>query len=145
MITSSSLSQPNLDSSSPSPTPPDPEVVPQRRRRSFTAEYRLRILKEADACIQPGEIGALLRREGLYSSHLVDWRRQREMGALQGLSPKRGPKPKHPAEAEVARLRERNAKLEAELAKARLVIEVQGKVSALLGVVGPESAGRSDP
>ncbi len=114
MITSSSLSQPNLDSSSPSPTPPDPEVVPQRHRRSFTAEYRLRILKEADACTQPGEIGALLRREGLYSSHLVDWRRQREMGALQGLSSKRGRKPKHPAEAEVARLRERTAKLEAE-------------------------------
>ena len=120
-------------------------MVPQRRRRSFTAEYRLRILKEADACTQPGEIGALLRREGLYSSHLVDWRRQRERGALQGLSSKRGPKPKHPAEAEVAQLRERNAKLEAELAKARLVIEVQGKVSALLGMVGPESAGRSDP
>jgi transposase len=142
---SSSSSQPNLTSSSVPPKVPDPEVIARPRRRSFTAEYRLRILKEADACTQPGEIGALLRREGLYSSHLVDWRRQREMGALQALGTKRGRKAKHPAETEVALLRERNVKLEAELAKARLIIDVQEKVSALLGVVGSESAARSDP
>jgi transposase len=142
---SSSSSQPNLTSSFVPPKVSDPEVIARPRRRSFTAEYRLRILKEADACTQPGEIGALLRREGLYSSHLVDWRRQREMGALQALSTKRGRKAKHPAETEVALLRERNVKLEAELAKARLIIDVQEKVSALLGVVGSESAARSDP
>jgi transposase len=73
---------------------PDPEVVPQAKRRRFNAEYKVRILEEADACSEPGEIGALLRREGLYSSHLTTWRRQREQGHLEGLSPKkRGRKP----------------------------------------------------
>jgi transposase-like protein len=97
---SSSSIQPNLSLPSVPSKAPDPEVEGRPRRRSFSAEYRLRILKEADACTQPGEIGALLRREGLYSSHLVDWRRQRELGTLQALGTKRGRKPKHPAEAE---------------------------------------------
>ena len=104
----------------------------------------MRILREADAC-KPGELGALLRREGLYSSHLVDWRRQRDRGALEALGARRGRKPKHPAEFEVDRLRRENARLKDELAKARIVIDVQGKVSALLERIGTESAERSDP
>ena len=80
----------------PAPTRPDPEVVPIAKRRAFTAEYKLAILAEADAAVaRPGRIGALLRREGLYSSHLVTWRRERQSGMLKGLTPhKRGPKSK---------------------------------------------------
>src|SRR5215218_5926389 len=66
-------------------SPPDPELVERPRRRRFSAEYKLAIVREADACTQPGEIGALLRREGLYSSHLVEWRRARDAGALKAL------------------------------------------------------------
>jgi transposase len=82
------------------PSPPDPEVPEKARRRRFSAEYKLAILGEADACTEPGQIGALLRRERLYSSHLVDWRRQREAGALQALARKRGPKPADPTRVE---------------------------------------------
>ena len=107
-----------------------------RRWRSgggFAAEYKLRILREAEACTRPGEIGALLRREGLYTSHLTYWRKQRDEGALQSLGRPRGrPKP-NPLEAENARLRQRAERAEADLEKARRVIEVQGNVSALLG------------
>jgi transposase len=114
---------------------PDPELVERAQRRRFTPAYKLRILKQADTCTQPGEIGRLLRREGLYTSHLSAWRAQREEGALQALSRPRGrPKP-HPLEAEVAALRRRAERAEAELARARKVIEVQGNVSALLGVL----------
>lgn len=75
--------------------PPDPEVSERAKRRRFTAEYKLAILKEADAATEPGQIGALLRRERLYSSHLVDWRRQRDAGALEALSKRRGrPRPR---------------------------------------------------
>jgi transposase-like protein len=112
---------------------PDPELVERPRRRRFTAEYKLRILQEADACTRPGEIGALLRRAGLYSSLLSAWRQQREEGALAALKRPRGRRGPHPLEAENARLRERVTRAEAELAKARKVIEVQGNVSALLG------------
>lgn len=104
---------------------------PQRRR--FTAEYKLRILKEADACTESGEVGALLRREGLYSSHLTTWRKQRDKGALAQLSRRRGRKKVDPHVAENKELRKRVERAEAELAKARKVIEVQEKVSALLG------------
>jgi len=124
--------------------PPDPEVSDRPRRRRFTAEYRLAIVKEADACTKPGEIGALLRREGLYHSHLIDWRRQRDRGALEGLAARRGRKPRHPAEAEVARLQKQNERLQRELEKARVVIDVQRKVSALLEAVGTESAEATD-
>jgi transposase len=111
----------------------DPELVERARRRRFTAEYKLRVLGEADACSRPGEVGALLRREGLYSSLLTEWRRAREMGALEALERPRGRKAPHPLEAENASLRRRAERAEAELAKARRVIEVQGNVSALLG------------
>lgn len=112
--------------------PPDPELVERPLRRTFTAEYKLRILKEAEACTQPGEIGALLRREGLYSGHLSKWRRQREAGALEALGQPRGRKPADRGELELAELRRRAERAEAELAKARKVIEIQGNVSALL-------------
>lgn len=78
-------------------SPPDPEVPEKAKRRRFSAEYKLAILREVDACTEPGQIGALLRRERLYSSHLVDWRRQRDTGALEALARKRGPKPADPA------------------------------------------------
>src|SRR3972149_5599010 len=113
---------------------PDPEVVVKAERRRFTAEYKRRILQAADACTQPGEVGALLRREGLYSSHLTAWRGQRERGELQGLPPaKRGPKA-DPQAAEVARLQRENDRLQAQLERAELIIDVQKKVSQLLGL-----------
>lgn len=112
---------------------PDPELVDRPVRRRFTAEYKLRILREAEACTQPGEVGALLRSEGLYSSLLSEWRKQRDAGSLQALSRPRGRKPPHPLEAENAKLRRRLERTEGELEKARKVIDVQGNVSALLG------------
>jgi transposase len=112
---------------------PDPELVEGAKRRRFTAEYKLRVLREADACSRPGEVGALLRREGLYSSLLTEWRRAREAGALEALERPRGRRPPHPLEAENVVLRRRAERAEAELEKARRVIEVQGNVSALLG------------
>ena len=111
---------------------PDPELVESPRRRRFSAEYKLRVLREADACTKAGEVGALLRREGLYSSHLSEWRKQRDEGALAALERERGRKKPNPLQAENAKLRRRAERAEAELAKARKVIEVQGNVSALL-------------
>ena len=112
---------------------PDPELVERPRRRKFSAEYKLRVLREADGCSRLGEIGALLRREGLYTSHLSAWRKQRDRGALAALGRRRGRPRPHPLETENAKLRQRLERAEAELAKARKVIEVQGNVSALLG------------
>jgi len=123
------------------PGVPDPELVQKARRRRFTAEYKLRVLTEADACSRPGEVGALLRREGLYSSLLTEWRRQRERGALEALERPRGRPKADPRERELADLRRRAERAEAELVKARKVIEVQGKVSALLeDLLKPSSA-----
>jgi transposase len=112
---------------------PDPELVERPKRRRYSAEYKLRILREAEACSRPGEVGALLRREGLYTSHLTYWREQRDEGALKGLSRPRGRKPADGRDAEIAELRRRLDRAECELEKARKVIEVQGNVSALLG------------
>ena len=113
---------------------PDPELVERAQRRRFTSAYKLAIVHEADGLAQkPGEIGALLRREGLYSSHLTNWRRLRDQGALEALSQPRGRKPTPASEVENADLRRRLEHAEAELEKARRVIEVQGNVSALLG------------
>jgi transposase len=111
----------------------DPELVERPIRRRFTAEYKLRIVREAQACSKPGEIGALLRREGLYSSILSEWRRAWESGALAALERPRGRAASDPRDAQIASLRRRAERAEAELAKARRVIEVQGNVSALLG------------
>ncbi len=113
--------------------PPGPELVERARRRRFSAQYKLRIVREADACTRPGEVGALLRREGLYSSILTEWRRARDAGALEALGRPRGRPRVDPREAEMAALRRRAERAEAELEKARRVIEVQGNVSALLG------------
>jgi len=113
--------------------PPNPELIERARRRRFTAEYKLRILRQADACSKPGEIGALLRREGLYSSLLTEWRRQRERGSLAALDRPRGRPKADPREAQIAGLQRRLERAEVELEKARRVIEVQGNVSALLG------------
>jgi transposase len=114
---------------------PDPEVVAQAKRRRFTAEYKQSILAAADEARGSGGIGALLRREGLYSSLLATWRREREAGVLQALTPqKRGPKSKRdPVQEETAKLRRENERLTEQLRKAEIVIEVQKKVAALLG------------
>jgi transposase-like protein len=111
---------------------PDPELVEQAKRRTFSAEYKARILAEADACTKPGEVGELLRREGLYTSHLTYWRKQRRAGALKELGQPRGRKPTDRRDEEIATLRRRAERAEAELAKAKKVIEIQGNVSALL-------------
>ncbi len=112
---------------------PDPELVAVARRRRFTAEYKARILREVEACTKPGEIGELCRREGLYSSLLSEWRKQRDTGALAALERPRGRLAASPLGAENARLRARAEHAEAELERARRVIEVQGNVCALLG------------
>jgi transposase-like protein len=114
---------------------PDPEVVPKAKRRQFTAEYKLRILEEADRCTEPGQIGALLRREGLYSSHLSKWRRLRERWQLEGLAPqKRGRKPQDSAVVELSQLRRENERLRAQLERAEIIIDVQKKLAQLLGL-----------
>ena len=116
--------------------PPDPEVTDKPVRRKFTAEYKLKILAEADKCTEHGQIGALLRREGLYSSHLSSWRRKRMEGTLVSLSPgKRGPKvEKNPLDAKVAQLERENERLKGKLKQAETIIDVQKKVSGLLGI-----------
>ncbi len=122
----------------------DPELVEQAKRRSFTAEYKARILAEADACTRPGEVGELLRREGLYTSHLTYWRKQRTDGALKELGKPRGRKPADKRDQEIAQLKRKLERSEAELSKARRVIELQGNVSALLEeMLGTDSASRS--
>jgi transposase len=111
---------------------PDPELVERARRRKFTAKYKLEIIEKAEACTEPGEIGELLRREGLYTSHLTYWRKQWRDGALKGLGRTRGRKPADKRDAEIALLTRRAERAEAELEKARKVIEIQGNLSALL-------------
>jgi transposase len=119
-------------------TPPDPEVPERARRRQFTAAYKLRSLEEADRCSVPGQLGTLLRREGLYSSHLVDWRRQRAHGTLAALAPRRRGRPAPPAyQAELAHLRHENDRLTRQLATAEAIVEIQKKVSALLALTQP--------
>lgn len=110
----------------------DPELAERAKRRKFTAKYKLEVLEKADACARPGEVGELLRREGLYTSHLTYWRKQRRDGALKQLGLSRGRKPADRRDAETAELRRRAERAEAELAKAKKVIEIQGNVSALL-------------
>lgn len=123
----------------------DPEVPEKARRRQFSAEYKKRVLEEADACSEPGEIGALLRREGLYSSHLVVWRRQRAEGTLEGLRPRtrgRKPQPQNPLAKKVAQLERENRRLERRLKQAEIIIDVQKKVSQILaGPLSDESTG----
>ena len=117
------------------PAPEVPERLERARRRQFTVGYKLRILTEADGARTTGEIGALLRREGLYSSHLAAWRRQREEGILHALAPRRRGRPMHsPEQRELARLRQENERLGQRLAVAEAVIEIQKTVSVLLSL-----------
>jgi transposase len=114
---------------------PDPEVRAVAKRRQFSAAYKLALLAEADRVSEPGAIGALLRREGLYSSQLTMWRREREAGALEALSRRRGRKARTTSEQKrVAALEARNARLERELSQAHTIIEVQKKLCTLLGL-----------
>lgn len=114
---------------------PDPEVRALAKRRKFDAAYKLAVLSEADRLTEPGAIGALLRREALYSSQLTGWRRERQAGALEALGRRRGRKARTtPEQKRVAALEARNARLERELEQARLIIEVQKKLCMLLGL-----------
>ncbi len=117
-------------------TRPDPEVEAKPKRRTFSAEYKLAILEEADNATEPGAIGRMLRREGLYSSHLVDWRKARREGTLAGLGRRRGrkKKPASPDKKRVEQLERENARLRKKLEQAELIIDVQGKVAGLLGL-----------
>ena len=112
---------------------PDPEVAATATRRQFTRDYKLSILRQADACRQPGEIGALLRREGLYSSNLTAWRKQRDEGALVGEARRRGPKSRRPDPRQLELERE-NRRLRRDLEKAHLVINLQKKLATALGI-----------
>jgi transposase-like protein len=121
------------------------EVVPKAKRRTFTAEYKARILREAEAAAGThGGVGELLRREGLYSSHLAEWRRDAKQGALKALAKKRGRKARSAESREVEQLQRRVAQLEDKLRKAEIIIDVQKKVATLLGVP-PETLPKEEP
>ena len=126
-----------MQDSAAAATTSDPEVDARAKRRTFTAQYKLKILKKADACgDEPGKIGELLRSEGLYSSHLTVWRRQRDDGALGALGRKRGRKPNPDSKLlrELEQLRRDNTRLQKRLERAEVIIDVQKKISALLGI-----------
>ncbi len=127
-------------------TKPDPEVVARAKRRRFTAKYKLRILEAADACRAPGEVGALLRREGLYSSQLTQWRRARREGSLKALSKLRGPKGGRRDEVSVEneQLRKEIARLRRRLEQANTILEIQKKASEILGIPLNPPAGDDD-
>ena len=135
-------SQQSLASKANGSRPPDPEVEPKAKRRQFSAAYKARILEEVDA--SPGQSGAILRREGLYSSHLTSWRRQRQTGTLKALGKKRGPKGKSASELENEKLRKRVARLERELEKAQILIDAQKKLAVILGVDLPKIVESND-
>ena len=123
------------------------EVPEKAQRRRFDAAYKLQILEEADRLTGPGEVGALLRREGLYSSHLTNWRHQRDEGALSGLTPKRRgrkTKRKDPLAKENDKLRRENQRLAERLRQAETIIDVQKKVSEMLGRIPPSENGLND-
>jgi len=118
-------------------TPPDPQVPAKAQRRRFSAKFKLQVLREADRCTKAGDVGALLRRYGIYSSHLSTWRRERDRAAGQQLEKrKRGRKPaeKNPLAPRLAKLERENRRLQGELKKAELIIDIQKKASALLGI-----------
>lgn len=128
------MTQSSLKSTNGTAAPPvsgPTEVVPKTKRRTFSAAYKRQILQEADACRQSGQVGALLRREGLYSSHLTTWRHQRDRGELG--TQKRGKKA-DPQAQEVARLKRHNERLQTQLAQAETIIAVQKKLCDLLGL-----------
>ena len=117
--------------------PPDPEVPEEKARRKFTAKYKLQILQEADACMKSGQLGAFLRSRGLYSSNLATWRKQRDQGLLDALSPKkrgRKEKEKNPLAPRVAELERETKRLTRKLKRAEAIIEFQKKISEILGI-----------
>jgi transposase len=120
----------------------DPEVPERARRRTFTAQYKLDVVAEYDAAPAGGK-GAVLRREGLYSSHVIEWRRARDSGALAGPARPRGRPAADPRDVQIARLQKEKARLEQELAKARFVVDVQAKLQALLETIS-EGADKAD-
>ena len=124
----------------PPPVVPDPEVRERAARRRFTAEYKLQVLRQADQCLGVGDLGALIRREGLYSSHLTTWRRQREQGALVALAPKQRGRPAAPVAPlarRVAELERDNGRLARRLHQAEAIIEAQKKLCEILGLSAP--------
>jgi hypothetical protein len=126
---------------SPAVVVPEVEVAEKAARRQFNAEYKRKILKEADACTREGEIGALLRREGLYSSHLSVWRAARERGEIAGLAPrKRGPKavPPDPRDRKIAEQERETRRWKARAERAEALVDLQKKVSAILGIALPD-------
>jgi len=126
---------------------PDPEVPQRALRRTFTAKYKLEVLAAYEAAASDGEKGAVLRREGLYSSHLVDWRRARDVGALAGLTQPRGRPARDRQQERITELEAEKRRLEQELAKARFVVDVQAKLHALLETIseGADTEPRSTP
>lgn len=124
------------DVTSEKPSEPDLEILEKAKRRRFPAAYKLRILEEADRCREPGEVSGLLRREGLYSSNLTEWRRARQEGALSALSKSRGRKGRRrdPMDRENAHLRKENARLRRRLEQAQMILEIQKKASEILGI-----------
>lgn len=145
MTTAQALPSPSPAPAGPLPPLPDPEVRERPTRRRFSAAYKLRIVQEADAAKEAKQVGALLRREGLHSAHLVAWRRLRDAGALSALGQPRGRKPADPATAELARLQRENAALTRKLAVAEEIIAIQKKVSVLLGIaLEPPTASTPD-
>lgn len=124
---------------------PEVEVAEKASRRKFSAEYKRKILKEADSCTREGEIGALLRREGLYSSHLSVWRAARQRGEIAGLAPKkRGPKvaPPDPRDRKIVELEREARRWKARAERAEALVDLQKKVSAIMGIALPESDGK---
>lgn len=114
---------------------PDPEVSAKKSRRTFSVQYKLRILSEFDSCTDQGQKGALLRREGLYNSNIKLWRQQKEQGILQGLAQKRGRKSKkNPDQKRIDELEKENARLRERLKKSETIIDVQKKISDILGI-----------
>lgn len=142
-----SMAQPPRKKDEDDFVPPDSEVVAKPKRRRYAADYKLRILKETDACTEPGEIGAILRREGLYSSLISTWRAQREAGTLAALKPKKRGRKTKPAdprdeqikalEKEKRALEREKAMLEARLHRADLMLDLQKKCSEILGITFP--------
>ena len=123
----------------------EPTLAPKPRRRSFSAEYKLSIVEEYDACVGDGDKGALLRREGLYSSHVVEWRRARDAAALDGLSPRVRQSATTPDAAALAKANRRIERLESDLAKHRLALDIAGKAHALLEMLAESAAPENKP
>lgn len=123
---------------------PDPEVLPKAKRRTFTAAYKLWVLEEAEKCRQqPGQVGAMLRREGLYSSHLTTWGRQREAGQMNGLKPRKRGRQRDEEAVKMNQLRQENRRLTRQLEQAELIIEAQKKLSEILGITLEQPRGEA--